>query len=161
MYHGSITERIGGVRKYLILVHDFFECDTTSAVHGQGKLSILKLLEKSKATRWKADVFLQNDKTPETICEASIGIFVMLYCGKGSDSLTDLRYLKYMNMVPSSITIKAESLPSIERAAMFDAYFVYFPLHEWNTLADASLVPVMMDKETAPDKLLKIIRCNC
>ena len=64
-------------------------------------------------------------------------------------------------MVPSSITIKPESLPPIERAAMFDAYFVYFPLHEWNTLADASLVPVMMDKETAPDKLLKIIRCNC
>ena len=38
-------------------------------------------------------------------------MFVMLYCGKDSDSLTDLIYLKYMKMTPSSKTLKPESLP--------------------------------------------------
>ena len=38
-------------------------------------------------------------------------MFVMLYCGKDSDSLTDLIYLKYMKMTPSSKTLKPESFP--------------------------------------------------
>ena len=44
----------------------------------------MKLLEKSKAERMKPDVFLLKDRTPETICEAGIRIFVILYCGKVS-----------------------------------------------------------------------------
>ena len=48
---GVIAECIGDVRKYLTFVHAFGGCDTTSAIYGQSKLSILKLLEKSKAAR--------------------------------------------------------------------------------------------------------------
>ena len=58
------------------------------------KLSILKLLEKSKAARGKADVFLQEGRTPEAICETGIKLFTLFYCGKDSD----LRYLKYMSL---------------------------------------------------------------
>ena len=50
----------------------------------------------------------------------------MIYCGKDSDSLTDLRYLKYRKMASSSRTLKPESLPLTERAAMCHAYQVYF-----------------------------------
>ena len=48
---GVIAEYLGNVRKYLTFVHAFGRSNTTSAVYGQGKLSILKLLEKSKAAR--------------------------------------------------------------------------------------------------------------
>ena len=48
---GVIAECIGDVGKYLTFVHAFGGCDTTSAVYGQGKLWISKLLEKSKAAR--------------------------------------------------------------------------------------------------------------
>ena len=51
---GVIAECIGDVRKYLTFVHAFGGCDTTSAICGQSKLSILKLLEKSKAAREEA-----------------------------------------------------------------------------------------------------------
>ena len=77
---GSIAECIGDVRKYLALVHAFCGWDTTSAVQAQGKLSILRTLEKSKAARGKADVFLQKDRTPEAICETGIRISALLYC---------------------------------------------------------------------------------
>ena len=38
-------------------------------------------------------------------------MFVVLYCGKDSNLLTDLLYLKYMKMASSSKTINPESLP--------------------------------------------------
>ena len=65
------------------------------------------------------------------ICETGIKIFVILYCGRDSDPLTDLRDLKYMEMASSSRTIKPESLPPTEQAAMFHAYRVHFQLQEW------------------------------
>ena len=43
----------------------------------------------------------------------------MLYCGKDSDSLTDLKYLKYMNMASSLKATESESLhPAKKRAAV-------------------------------------------
>ena len=65
----------------MTLFHVFSGWDTTSAAYGQGKLPILKLLKKSKGAREEADVFLQKNRTPETIYEAGARI---LYCGKDS-----------------------------------------------------------------------------
>ena len=41
-------------------VHAFSGCDTSSTVYEQGKLSMLKFLEKSEASREEADVILQK-----------------------------------------------------------------------------------------------------
>ena len=88
---------------------------TTSAAYKQGNLLVLKLLEKFKAAREEAHVSLQKDRTKETMFETGIRIFVMFYCRKDSDSLTDLRYLKYIKMALSLRTIKPTSLPSTSR----------------------------------------------
>ena len=112
---GSTAESISDVRKCLILVHDFGECNTTSAAYEQDNLLVLKLFEKFKAAREEAHVFLQKDRTTETMFETGIRIFVMLYCRKDSDSLTYLRYLKYIKIASSLRTIKPESLPSTSR----------------------------------------------
>ena len=63
----------------MILIHAFRECGTVSDVYEQGKLSILKLLKKSKAEREEAYVFLAKGRTPEAIFKAGIRIFVELY----------------------------------------------------------------------------------
>ena len=97
----DITDCIGDIRKYLTLVHAFSGCDTTSSVYAQGKLPILKLLEKFKVAMEETDVFSQKARIPERICEAGIRTIVMLYCGKDSDSLAVLRYLKQMKMALS------------------------------------------------------------
>ena len=65
---GNTAECISDVRKYLILVHAFSECSTTSAAYEQGKLSVVKILQKFKATSEEAHVFLRKDRTTETIC---------------------------------------------------------------------------------------------
>ena len=170
---GVISECIGDARKYLTFVHAFGGCNTTSAVYAQGKLFRLKLLEKSKAAREEADVFMQKNVSPEAVCEAGRKMFVMLYGGK--NSLTYLKYIKHMKMASSAANVKPDSLLPIEQAAIFHIYRVYFQLHEWNTLMEsslhpkdwgwrlegASLVRVMADQEPGPDDLLKVIRCNC
>ena len=100
-HNGNIAKCTGNIRNYFTLVLDFGGRDTTSADHGQGKLSVMKLLEESKAASRKTSLFLLKGKTQEAIYEAAKRIFVIkLYCGKDSDSLTDLRYLKYVNIKP-------------------------------------------------------------
>ena len=41
---GQIESTLGDNQKYLIFMHAFGGCDTTSVIFGQGKLSILRLL---------------------------------------------------------------------------------------------------------------------
>ena len=125
-----ISECIGDVRKYLTFDHAFGGCDTTSGVYGQGKLSILTLLEKSKAAREEADVFFQKNLSPEAVCKAGRKIFVMLYGGKYSDSLTCLRYIIHIKMASSAANVKPESLPPTEQTAIFHMNRVYFQIHE-------------------------------
>ena len=77
----------------MTLVHAFSGSDTNSAVYKQSKLPTLTLLDKLEALMEEADLLLQKGRTPETICEAEVRIFVMLYYGKDTDSLTDLKYM--------------------------------------------------------------------
>ena len=59
---GNTAERINDVRKYLILVRAFGECSTTSAAYEQGKLPIVKRLEKFKAASKEVHVFLRKNR---------------------------------------------------------------------------------------------------
>ena len=63
---GNTAECINSVRKYFIFVHAFGKCNTTSAAYEQGKLSVVKLLEKFKVASEEAHVFLQKDRTTKT-----------------------------------------------------------------------------------------------
>ena len=54
---------------------------------------------------------MQEGRTVETIYKTGLIVFVMLYCGKDSDSLTNMRYLKYTKMASSSRFITSDSLP--------------------------------------------------
>ena len=80
-----------------------------------------------------------------------------------------------MKMVSSAANVKPESLPPTEQTAMFHIHRVHNQLHGWKMLVEStldpkdfrwrlegtSLVAVITDQETAPDELLKVIRCNC
>ena len=65
---GITADRIKEARKYLILVHAFAECNTTSAAYEQGKLSALKHSEKFKATSEEVLLFFRKNRTLDTIC---------------------------------------------------------------------------------------------
>ena len=163
----QIASSLGDIQKHMTFIHAFGVCDTTSAIFGQGKLSILRLLanknkRRSTAAQEAADVFCDPNATPYQIGAAGLKIFVLLYGGKGSDSLSSLRYAKYMKifvllyggkrsdslsslryakyMKMTSITssIEPEKLPPTERAAYFHSLRVFHQVQEWNSLREDS-----------------------
>ena len=79
-------------------------------------------------------MFLKNDSTPEEIGEAGLKLFILLYGGKSTDSLSTLRYSKYIKMASSKL--QPEKLPPTERAAHFHCLRVYHQVQEWNTLEE-------------------------
>ena len=129
---GKIAECLGEICKYITFIHAFGGCDTTSAIFGQGKLSIMKLIGKSSAAREAADIILRNDPTHEEIKQAGLKLFVMLYGRKVSDTLSTLRDPRYMKMTSSKL--KHEKLPPTEGAAYFHCFRVYHQVQEWNSL---------------------------
>ena len=62
----------------------------------------------------------------------------MLYGGKTTERLNELRYSRYLNMAVKSSKIRPEALTPTERAAHFRAYY---QLIEWNTLHKNNLNP--------------------
>ena len=168
----QMAESLGEVRKYITLIHAFSGCDTTSALFGQGKISILRLLQKSAAARDAANTFANVNSTHDDVGEAGSKILA-LYGGKNSDTLSSLRYAKYMKMASGKVT--PEKLPPTERAAYFHSLRTFLQVQEWNNLEndyldatqwgwkvmDNTLVPVMTDDPPAADELLNVVRCNC
>lgn len=71
--------------------------------------------------------------------------------------------------------ILPEKLPPTERAAYFHGLRAHYQIIKWSLIddfeiaavdwgwkeRDGMLVPIMTDKEIAPETLTKVIRCNC
>ena len=120
-----------------------------------------------------ADVFMDHTSTHDDIRIAGLKLFVYLYGGKEDDTLSNLRYLRYMKMASGKLI--PEKLPPTERAAYFHCLRVFHQVQEWSSLNGYNfsainwgwrifndiLVPIMTDEPAAADELLNILRCNC
>ena len=68
------------VLKYLLFIHAWGGCDTTSATFNQGKTAILKLVEKGSGNVLDiCSVFDNSSSTEEEITEAGINLFLIMY----------------------------------------------------------------------------------
>ena len=116
---------------YLLVIHAFGGCDTTSSIHDKGKGSILNLVQKSKEARNLCDVFLDPESSQDQISQAGIQLFVLLYKGKATDTLADLCYNLYMKMAASALKLDPSKLPPTENAARHHSLRVYLQLWQW------------------------------
>ena len=114
----DVQQKIGcDLARLIIFLHG---CDTTSAVFGQGKGAILKLIATSRPAQNIVDMFMSEDATQEDISTAGLKLFVFMYNGSSCDSLNNLRYTKYMNLLAKSQQLlKPEVLPLTERDAHY------------------------------------------
>ena len=97
------------------------------------------------------------------------------YKGQETDTLAELRYAKFTQLLTTSTTIDPSELPPTERAAHFHALRVHLQVAQWTTLDlrclhptewgwnfdCGKLVPIKTDLDPAPQFLLNFIRCNC
>ena len=86
-------------------MHAWSGCDTTSATFGQGKTALLKKITTSNNLRQISCLMSNTDALPEQIGKAGIQVFICIHGGKHSDSLSKLRYAKFMERFQQEISI--------------------------------------------------------
>ena len=97
------------------------------------------------------------------------------YRGQEKDTLAELRYSKFIQLLTTSTVVDPSELPPTERAAHFHSLRVHLQVCQWVTLdleclnpaewgwkfENEKLVPIKTDLDPAPQFLLNVIRCNC
>ena len=160
----------------LLFVHAWSGCDTTSAIFGHSKVSVLRKLQNTSEMKNISYIFNRYNATQEDISIAGQRFFVRMYDGKFEKGLTELRYNNYMKMsISSKSNLQPQRLPPSERAAHFHSLRVHLQVIKWKSLGsdgkdptqwgwclkDDSLIPEMTDQDVGPDALLNFIRCKC
>jgi len=129
----ALSKTNNTIKPYLLLIHAFGGCDTTSAIHNKGKSAILNLIQTSKEARDLGDVFMDPASSQLQIGQAGKRLFVLLYKGRASDTLADLRYSIYMKMTASAQKIDPSNLPPTEEAAIQHSLRVYLQIWQWES----------------------------
>ena len=78
----NMPESLGDIHNYITFIHVFGVCDTASAIIGQRKLSILKIIKKCAVAQVVAAVILRNDTTLAKIVEAGFKLFILWWFKK-------------------------------------------------------------------------------
>ncbi|KAG1706175.1 hypothetical protein GQR58_003694 [Nymphon striatum] len=150
------------IKSYLLVLHAWTGCDTTSAIHSKGKNSLLRKLKTSQHLRSLMDIL--SDKNADQVEVGAAGIELFLYMYGGNQTLTKLRYYKFMDMAAKG-EILPENLPPTERAAVQHSLRVQ-QVVVWQTLNDVHLdplqwgwkqegptfIPIQTDSDVAPSE---------
>jgi len=78
------------IKPYLLALHAWTGCDTTSAIHMKGKTSLIKKIETSLAVRKLLDVIRDPNSDQHEVGTAGVKLFLQMY--GGTKSLARLRY---------------------------------------------------------------------
>ncbi|KAG1693168.1 Prolyl 4-hydroxylase subunit alpha-2 [Nymphon striatum] len=78
------------IKSYLLVLHAWTGCDTTSAIHSKGKNSLLRKLKTSQHLRSLMDIL--SDKNADQVEVGAAGIELFLYMYGGNQTLTKLRF---------------------------------------------------------------------
>lgn len=160
----------------LLFLHAFTGCDSTSRVFGIGKRTAFQKLAKGESTiKTCAKTFIVPNQPRDTVVENGTNAMVELFGGNSCDSLAKLRYNLFVKKLASAKSfVTPERLPPTASSTRYHSLRVYYQVMVWMgsegdlnatdwgwRLEDDKLVPVMSDKDAAPENLLKMIRCNC
>ena len=125
----------------ILLAHAWSGCDTTSALYKRGKINVLKHL-KSPEFRESVRTFGDIRSSAKDIKEAGIKMALKIYGGKGTDTLTSLRYAKFKQMVLENAKFQPESLPPTEGAMLYHSFRVHLQQCIWKQLDLKCLNPL-------------------
>ena len=178
VYHINHIQQLLGFSTcaQLPFVHAFTGCDSTSRIFGIGKKQVFqKLINKDPTLQACANLFMSPDEQIDTIKHLGKKAMSVIFGGKPDDTLESIRYNLFSKKVATAKSfVTPERLPPTSSSAEFHCLRVYFQIMIWTgkekdmdpldwgwRLKDKQLLPVMTDKIVAPEKLLKMIHCNC
>ena len=158
---------------FLLFIHSFSGCDTTSRPYGMGKASILAKVTSNSKLGECADIFTLPSSNKDQICEAGDLAMRLLTGGNSDESLAIQCYKDFRKRVLKGNTVmRAEVLPPTSGAIMQHSLRTYHQVMAWLGI---SLPPEeygyyipsnkysakITEHKAAPDQLLNSIFCNC
>lgn len=122
-----------------------------------------------------ANAFLLPNQANSVIEDLGSKAMAVLFCGKGADSLSSLRYNVLIKKVASAKSfVNPERLPPTKSSTKYHSFRVYYQIMVWTgnesdlnvvdwgwKLEGNQFVPVMTKKAAAPETLLQMVHCNC
>ncbi|KAJ8885536.1 hypothetical protein PR048_011734 [Dryococelus australis] len=159
-----------GVISYLLLVHAFTGCDTTSGIFWVGEKTEFKKLVKDGFILHESSQVYDSLNVDKSIIE-STGCKAMMFLFKGRNILTIQQTLQESvqhkdicqtgktaaNIFGHKASLSANLLAS--HAVYVQKDSMDFTDWGWK-LQEGKYAPLTMDKNPAPDKILKFVRCN-
>lgn len=125
----SRTVEYQDVRPFLLFVHTFGGCYSTSAIYNKGKSTILSSVKKDMGLQNIIKVFYNRDSSESDIRVATEKIFVSLYNGQ---SIQDIRYNRFITSSSSTeIEKRLATLPPTVSAAHEHGKRVYYQMQKW------------------------------
>ncbi|GBN80893.1 hypothetical protein AVEN_238520-1 [Araneus ventricosus] len=135
---------------------------------------LLSFRKKNRRLKEKMQVFFKSEATIDQVAKAGETFMIHLYGGIPRISACDLNHLRYMLFTQSATKARSTlaRLPPTVDAARFHALRSYLQIQKWlrhekNPLewgwvpTRFGLSPRKMERDAAPEYLLKIISCIC
>ena len=127
------------IQRHILLIHAWSGCDTTSATFGHGKMYITNILNRVPEVQNLSTIVSDRDALADEVGYAGLRLFCLLYGGTKTDTLTSLRYARYMTMMAKSNKVVLQWLPPTERAAHYHSVRVHFQVVRWTVLSNDML----------------------
>ena len=164
--------------KYALVAHGMSGNDTVSALFRRGKCIAFKVIDKGTVNDLSyLDTFLSKTSSHDEVAFAGEKFLLAMYNSpKKVKTLDDLRFEFYKKRIKKTLTSKTgvelRSLPPTSDSAKYHSYRAYYQIQlwlgnkqidptDWGWVRNGYLVPIVKDREAAPDKVLRLISCGC
>ena len=90
------------IQRHILLIHAWSGCDTTAATFGHRKMYLMKMLNRVPEVQNMSTIVSDRNAPADEVGYAGLRLFCLLYGGTKTDTLTSLRYARYMTMMAKS-----------------------------------------------------------
>ncbi|KAJ8875495.1 hypothetical protein PR048_023390 [Dryococelus australis] len=171
----NMQDSLGEMKKYILFLHAFTECDSISAPFNKGKKNAYKLLFTNDSLRSQMDVFKSSSSSSDSVAAAGETFFLALYGAKSQSNLDTARHHLYIKTVAKqqvSGGFNLATLPPTSSVACQHSLRVYLQVHQWRhvnlpptkwswMLYNDMLLPVPRLLKAALNNLMKLVMYNC
>lgn len=173
LYSTSSFDHYPRCKEYILFLHAFSGCDTTSPLFWKGKKSLISEFEKSPDLYQLAQVFNEENCALPILYSNGTRLFLAVYnAPKTENNIDKFRYTQFIKSTKSNKPVQLSLLPPISGAALQHINRVYYQIQTWLgrdlepqewdwVLQNDTLEPVTTLLAPAPDELLITIFCNC
>ncbi|XP_034947845.1 uncharacterized protein [Chelonus insularis] len=165
-------------KDFILFVHAFSGCDSTSALFNKGKKRLVKLFLEDAQLTDMIKPFYSSNSEKRILYEVAEKIIFQLYLSNNTKeqptTIAELRYYLFNQTIfHNNKESSLATLPPTQAALLEHTKRVYLQVQEWlgknmdaeewgwKRIFQIIMYPVMTTAPPAPDVLLEQVRCSC